>query len=107
MIGLDGMEIVYCSVCGHRIPESDFRKGKAVTVLKRHYCKDCASQVVKESSEGSSHNPTETPKQFRIRTQRTPMADPVKPGSPKIPYLIAAAVGLVALALLLFVLFGK
>jgi hypothetical protein len=45
-----GKEIVYCSVCGGRILESDFKKGKAVTVLKRNYCPNCAKDVVKESA---------------------------------------------------------
>jgi len=102
-----GKEIVYCSVCGDRIPASDFEKGKAATILQKHFCRKCAVTVVKQASEGSSHDPTVTPRPFRINTARIPLADkPVGAGS-RTPFLIAAAIGLLALGLLLYVLFGK
>lgn len=43
-----GQEIVYCSVCGDRIPGSDLEKGRAVVVLRKHFCKICAVAISKE-----------------------------------------------------------
>jgi hypothetical protein len=101
-----GREIVYCSVCGDLIPSKDFQKGVAVTALERHYCKKCAVKVAKESPDNQSPGPDETPK-TKIRTQRTLPAQ--RPGLEnfRVPFLIAAVVGLVALLLLLYVIFGK
>ncbi len=99
-----GKETVYCSVCGDRLSSSDFEKGKAVTILKRNFCKKCAETVANESAD-PAHDPTATPKPIKIRTQRMPLADkPKVPFSNRVPFLIAAAVGVVALILLLYVL---
>lgn len=111
MRGLDGMgkETVYCSLCGDRIPSQDFEKGKAVTVLKKHFCRKCALSTVKDSSQGQAHDPTVTPSRVKIRTQRMPLADkPSRIGSNRIPFLIAAIIGALAFALLAYVfLSGK
>lgn len=102
-----GKEIVYCSVCGERISSSDCEKGKAVVILKRYFCKKCAVTVVKESSEGPTHNPTVTPEPIKIRTQRIPPADRPQTRGALIPYLIAGGIGVVVLILLLYVLLFK
>lgn len=103
-----GKETVYCSICGDRIPSQDFEKGKAVIVLKKYFCRKCAVSTVKESSKGPAHDPTVTPSRVKIRTQRIPLADKCSTLSGnRIPFLIAAVVGIVALGLLLYVLFDK
>ena len=102
-----GKEIVYCSVCGDRLSSSDFEKGKAITILKKHFCKKCAESIVEESAD-PEHDPTITPSRRKIRTQRMPLADnPKAKIGNRTPYLIAAAVGIVALGLLLYVLLRK
>jgi hypothetical protein len=102
-----GNEIVYCSVCGDRLSTSDFEKGKAITLLKKHFCKKCAESVVEESAD-PEHDPTVTPSRRKIRTQRMPLADKPKPTpSNRTPFLIAAVVGIVAVGLLLYVLFAN
>lgn len=103
-----GQEIVYCSVCGERISATDLEKGRAVIVLRKHFCKTCAVTVVRESSEGTAHDPTKTPSPLKIRTRRVPLAD--KPSAiiaNRIPFLIAAAIVLAALTLLLYILLVK
>jgi hypothetical protein len=40
-----GREIVYCDVCGDRILEQDFERGRAATVQNRNYCAKCRKQV--------------------------------------------------------------
>lgn len=99
-----GKEIVYCSVCGDRVPYSDLEKGKAVMLLRKYFCRTCAVTVVKESAE-PNHDPTATPKQLKIRTQRIPLADNPKPAF--LPYLVATVIAGAALALLAYVLFLK
>lgn len=101
-----GKETVYCSVCGDRLSSSDFEKGKAVTILKRNFCKKCAETVAKESAD-PEHDPTATPKPIKIRTQRIPLAEKPKPASNRIPFMIAAAVGIIALIMLIYVLASK
>lgn len=101
-----GQEIVYCSVCGDRITSADLDKGKAVMLLKKYFCRKCAVTVVKESAE-PDHDPTVTPQQVKVRTQRIPLADKPRLANNRVPFLIAAAIGVVALLLLLYVLFSK
>jgi hypothetical protein len=100
-----GNEIVYCSVCGERISHSDLEKGKAVMLLKKYFCRACAVTVVKESSEGPNYDPTVTPTQIKVRTQRIPLADKPRKSN-RIPFWIAAAIGSIAL-LLLYVILSK
>lgn len=42
-----GKEIVYCEICGDRILEQEFEKGKAVTILNKNYCVKCKAEAVK------------------------------------------------------------
>jgi hypothetical protein len=91
-----GKEIVYCTECGDRISAADFERGRAATVLARHYCHGCSEVVVMRAP----------PKDVR----RQGMASPLRKlyprrslpaegsGAPsQVPYLIAGAVGLIAL----------
>jgi hypothetical protein len=100
-----GKVTVYCSVCGDRIPNADLENGKAVMFLRKYFCRTCAVTVVKESSEGHGHYPTANPKPLKTRTQRIPLADKTK--NSLIPFLIAGAIGVIALILLLYVLLSK
>lgn len=51
--GVMGKEITYCNQCGTRLLESDFNKGRAVTILSKDYCKACKGQAIKRGkSEG-------------------------------------------------------
>lgn len=67
-------EIVYCTTCGDRILASDFEKGRAVVVLKRHYCAKCAASI----KEGSPEPPKEASgrRSERRPTVRIPVAKP-------------------------------
>lgn len=85
-----GSEIVYCSVCGDRILERDFQKGKAVTVLKKNYCSVCMVEVVK----------AEEPKR-KIRTTRIPKMEE-RPS--RRPLYIGIAIAIVAFILVMIVL---
>jgi hypothetical protein len=40
-----GKEAWTCRRCGSRIPDSEFKKGRAVIVLRRAYCGRCTDQV--------------------------------------------------------------
>lgn len=40
-----GKEIVYCDICGAQIVGDEFAKGRAVTVLNRHFCSKCRTQA--------------------------------------------------------------
>ncbi|MDP6957917.1 MAG: hypothetical protein QF645_03795 [Planctomycetota bacterium] len=42
-----GKEIVYCEICGDRILEQEFEKGRAITVLNKNYCFNCKEEAVK------------------------------------------------------------
>jgi hypothetical protein len=105
-----GQEIVYCSVCGDRILESHFKKGKAVTLLKKNYCPKCAQNVVKESpkKEAASPSTAEPPSPRKLETRRIPMADkPYRPGGKlpiPMPFIVAIAIGVIAIFLLIVVL---
>lgn len=39
-----GREIVYCDLCGERILEADFEKGRAYTAGNKNYCPGCADK---------------------------------------------------------------
>ena len=100
----------YCNVCGERILESDFKKGKAVTVQKKNYCPKCAKDVVQESQEKEAIPSTSSrPHSSRkLETRRIPLADqPYRPGGKfpiPVPFMIAIGVGVLALLLLILVL---
>lgn len=98
-----GSEIVYCSVCGDRILERDFQKGRAITILKKTYCARCMVDVVKDS--GPADHPAQVPK--KSRTQRLPKADPLPRIRISIPFLVAIGIGVLALILLVVVLSRK
>lgn len=104
-----GSEIVYCTVCGERILESEFKKGKAFTILKKNYCRKCAKDVVKASPaispDGNAFKPP-TPRE--VQTRRLPLADkPPKILPVPIPYIVAIGIGVLAVILLLIVLFRR
>jgi hypothetical protein len=105
-----GQEIVYCSVCGERILESHFKKGKAVTLLKKNYCPMCAKDVVKEGQVkgGATLSAAEPPSPRKLETRRVPLADKrYRPGGKfpiPLPFLVAIAVGVIAVILLIIVL---
>lgn len=105
-----GQEIVYCSVCGERILESHFKKGKAVTVLKKNYCSKCAKDVVKtgQNKEAIPSSSSEPSSPRKLETRRIPMADkPYRPGGKfpiPMPFMVAIGVGVLALLLLILVL---
>lgn len=104
-----GKGIVYCSVCGDRILERDFDRGKAVTVLGKDYCPKCARTVVKDSAEtANASQPPTAPSLRKPRTARSPLADPrevpaKKPFIP-MPYIIALLIAILAVILFVFVL---
>jgi hypothetical protein len=105
-----GQEIVYCSVCGERILESHFRKGKAVTLLKKNYCPKCAKNVVKESQKKVDATPPapEPPSPRKLETRRVPLADKPRRKDRRLlipmPFLVAIAIGVIAILLLIIVL---
>jgi hypothetical protein len=104
-----GQEIVYCSSCGERILESEFEKGKAVTILKKNYCRNCAKDVVREP-QTREEAPQRAPpsSSFRLReTRRIPLAEKPGPASRfpiPVPFLIAIGLGILVLVLLYIVL---
>lgn len=92
-----GSEIVYCGVCGDRILEREFEKGRAVTVLKKNYCSKCAVNVTVQKSP--------TPGLIKkARTQKIPKADPPSKWKPYLPFMLAAGIAVVAVVLLIVVL---
>jgi hypothetical protein len=105
-----GQEIVYCSVCGERILESHFKKGKAVTILKKNYCPKCTKDVVKagQKKEDVPHASSEPPSPRKLETRRVPLADKrYRPGGRfpiPMPFMVAIAVGVIAIILLIIVL---
>jgi hypothetical protein len=105
-----GQEIVYCSVCGERILEAGFKKGKAVTVEKKNYCPKCAKEVVKAGQKEEAVPPTssEPPSSRKLEARRISLADRLKPPVGKfpipLPFMVAIGVGVLALLLLILVL---
>lgn len=51
-----------CDFCGCPIPPADFKKGKAVVLLRRTYCEACLRKAVERSrakaGTGSGSNPS-------------------------------------------------
>ncbi len=45
-----GKEIVYCELCGERLLEQEFEKGRAITFLNKNYCSKCKQSAVKNVS---------------------------------------------------------
>lgn len=60
---------VPCSFCFEIIPPEDFERGKAVTLLKKHYCAKCmAAAVARSKQKGSSPSSTfQTPTPGPVR----------------------------------------
>jgi hypothetical protein len=102
-----GQGIVYCTLCGIRIPASDFEKGRAATVLARHYCPVCADAVIGKTASpgGPGRGPAMLPR--RPHARRTPGAR-ISRGLPRLrlPYMVAGAVGVLTLVLLAYALWG-
>lgn len=104
-----GKGISYCSICGDRILEKDFDSGRAVTILRKDYCKKCSKDVITSAStKGQTVEPAETPSPRKLQTRRIPSADNREGFSRKLgvpmPYLIAIIIGIVAVVLLLYIL---
>src|SRR5258706_1433073 len=105
-----GQGIVYCGVCGDRILEPDFKKGKAVTINKKNYCPKCAQDVAKGGPvKGGANQPAAGPSSARrLETRRIPLVDKRhRPGAKfpiPMPFVIAIAVGVIAIILLIIVL---
>jgi len=61
---------VPCSFCSENIPPEDFERGKAVTLLKKHYCSKCMAAAVARSKqkETSPSSTFQTPSPVPIRT---------------------------------------
>jgi hypothetical protein len=62
-----GKEVVYCSKCGQRLREEDFRLGRGFIILNRYSCADCKdaqiaslSAVEREQYEKAAALPKET-----------------------------------------------
>jgi len=66
-----GKEVVYCSKCGNRIREEDFKAGRAAMVLGRYACAECKDAII------ASLSPAERD-QYEKSTQ--PGLIPVPPG---------------------------
>ena len=90
---------VYCNVCGDRILQRDFHKGRAVTILKKNYCAKCMGDVVKAGAQTEAGREEVGTGLRRIRTQRIPKADAPPRFKLTMPFLIA--LGVIGLALLL------
>jgi hypothetical protein len=106
---------------------SDFEKGRAVTVLGRHYCRRCMAEVVKREKEkkasrgkapvpGASKEPAGAPTRSAERarateTKRIPRASttrraPRKPPSLKVILVIAIIIAILLAFLLAVLLAG-
>jgi hypothetical protein len=48
-----GQQIVYCNTCGIQILASEFEKGRAVTILRKNYCKVCMTVAVENAKVNS------------------------------------------------------
>lgn len=105
-----GQGIVYCGVCGDRILESHFKKGKAITLLKKNYCPMCAKEVVKKAQKEEEARPAaaEPHSPRKLETRRIPLADRPKPPVGKfpipLPFLVAIGIGILVIVLIFVVL---
>ena len=61
-----GKEAWTCRRCGSEIPESDFKKGRAVIVLRRAYCGRCTDQVTKPGVAPPQQTLEEAPSNPRV-----------------------------------------
>ena len=101
-----GKGIVYCRVCGNRIPSSDFDSGRAETVTEGHACRKCATGV-NASVPKSVQGPAQAPSR-KNRTGKIPVIDPRPAASAsKMPMIIAGVIGVIALLLLIYVAMSK
>lgn len=102
-----GKEIVYCSVCGERIPSSDFVKGRAVMVFRKHFCRKCMVTITEKAPKGLEQSPATLPS-LNSRTQRGPLADtPKGAANNHTAFLVAGVFGAVAIILLLLFIMAK
>jgi len=120
-----GQQIVYCNTCGIQILASDFEKGKAVTVLRKNYCKNCMAVAIEKSKPAKSAQAqdSETPRVKRTdgppiptsrrklrETGRVPRATTVRVVAPRQSRTLLIIVGgvilAVAITLLLLLAFG-
>ena len=105
-----GQEIVYCNLCGNRILESEFRKGRALTVLKKNYCPTCAQERVPVSAPsdvgrkegGKTRNPGSG--QPRRTTTTDISAAALRKRSIPLPFIVAIGIGIIVVVLLWVVL---
>ncbi len=124
-----GKEIVYCEICGDRILEQEFAKGRAVTVLNKNYCVKCKAEVAPdeepapESGRKSGHPSSSVRPPGRdgaARSQpraatarpaappRAPTRPTARPAASKVPIFIGAGVGALALvALVVLILVNR
>ncbi|MBI2932185.1 MAG: hypothetical protein HYY16_11085 [Planctomycetes bacterium] len=118
-----GREIVYCEICGDRILEQEFEKGRAITLLNKKYCAKCKEQAirnvgiedagaeplspslplpdattVKASTPRSAHKPAPVASSLRSTTGRRSRSNT--------PLLVGVLVGVAALAALFLLVVG-
>lgn len=94
-----GKEIVYCTQCGDRIPAKDFDRGRAATVLARHFCHGCSeSLALRTPPEERPRQSTASPLR-KLSPRRSLLANLRRGAVPsRLPFLIVGAIGLIALA---------
>jgi hypothetical protein len=112
-----GKEIVYCEICGDRILEEEFEKGRAITVLNKNYCFNCKEEAVKnitmedvadEELELQQAPPRAMARKGTGVTRKRPAHTP-PPHAPQkkpsnAPLLIGGGVGLVATIVLIVII---
>lgn len=97
------MVIVYCEMCGQRVPEEQLQARTAVCYAdKRYYCKRCAAKLLPSARESQQNLPatTKTPKPGALRAARSTGTVP-KRFDPTWIY-VGCSVALLAVALILF-----
>lgn len=118
-----GKEIVYCEICGDRILEQEFEKGRAITVLNKNYCFNCKEEAVKnitmEDVEDEEPEPQQAPprrpapsrslprKGTGVTRKRPPQGAPAHLPPAKnsnAPLLIGGGVGLIATIALIVII---
>jgi hypothetical protein len=122
-----GKEIVYCEICGDRILEQEFEKGRAITVLNKNYCFNCKDEAVKnitmedvedddldpgpEPAPPPARRPGGTrllPRRGAGQTRKRPAPQPFPPEArqkhSKAPLLIGGGVGITAMVVLIVVI---
>lgn len=87
-----GSEIVYCNVCGDRILERDFQKGRAVVAEGRNYCHKCILKAPAKKKDTSM-----LPK--KQRTTRIPKNDPPSRLKKWFPYILVIGIFIIVVIL--------